>query len=309
MDFPRTLVEWRNNVVVTDDEVPYYDMWKLPFLIQFFHDHGLDFKLWIPVNDCELSPPNNNPRLHDYTYLSDYPGPPTRFYGLERAIHCPARTCWNQDVILRLISIDGDISGVEHHLALKRLSTGEDSFRGRNHALPVLQELKYEGLTFVVFPMMWSAHRLWWFYDLGEILDFVLQVTEGLNFCHERLVAHLDISYDNILVNFAGGAQFPKDFRCWEQVAPLRSHFPVRYYINDFEHAAVFSEDSEPSDRVISGLPNARWGGTKEKFLRRVPPEMEKTEPYCPFRADVWSLGGLFQRYLGVHLLQFSKKV
>ncbi|KAG7445351.1 uncharacterized protein BT62DRAFT_1077032 [Guyanagaster necrorhizus] len=207
----------------------------------------------VPLENGERTP-NGNPRLRDYTYLSDYPGQPTRFYGLE-----------------------------------------QDSFRGRSHALPVFQELKHEGLTFV-------------FYDLGEILDFVLQVSEGLAFCHERLVAHLDVSYDNILVNFAGANNSPKTSAFGSKQLLSDSNFPVRYYMNDFEHAAVFSEDSKPSERTITGLPNARWNGKKEYFTRRVLPEMGNAEPYCPFRADVWSLGGVFQRCLGEHLLQFSKK-
>ncbi|KAG7446691.1 uncharacterized protein BT62DRAFT_919926 [Guyanagaster necrorhizus] len=136
---------------------------------------------------------------------------------------------------------------------------GEDLFRGRNHALPVLQELKYEGLTFVV--------------------------SEGLAFCHKRLVAHLDVSYDNILVNFAGGINSPRT-SAFRSKQYLSVHFPVRYYINGFEHAAVFFEDSKPSERTITGLPNACWGSKKEYFTRRVPPEMGNAEPYCPFRAD-----------------------
>ncbi|SJK97031.1 uncharacterized protein ARMOST_00280 [Armillaria ostoyae] len=48
-DFPRTLAEWRNNVVITDDDVPYYDFFQRylgEHLLQFSKKHMVELDLW-----------------------------------------------------------------------------------------------------------------------------------------------------------------------------------------------------------------------------------------------------------------------
>jgi serine/threonine protein kinase len=141
-------------------------------------------------------------------------------------------------------------------------------------------------------------------------------LSQGIAFCHSRLVAHQvrlphyficelnlifvkDIDRDNILVNFAGGMCQPEETnwstRDW---APFRSYFPIRYFINDFELAVTFDPDSDPSSRVVTGLPTA--GVRPGQYGRDVAPEMLLTSPYCPFRADIWQLGKMFQSIFGV---------
>ncbi len=76
--------------------------------------------------------------------------------------------------------------------------------------------------------------------------------------------------------------------------APFRSHFPIRYYIDDFETAVCFNKDSDPATRKITGLPDIRVGRTKGEYARKYAPEMLTGEPYCPFKADVWYLSRMF---------------
>jgi hypothetical protein len=95
------------------------------------------------------------------------------------------------------------------------------------------------------------------------------------------------------------------------EVAPFRSYFPVRYYINDFEFAVTFDADSEPSSRVMSGLPLT--GIRAGQYARDIAPEMLSGSPYCPFRADIWQLGTMFMSCFDVShhsalLVDFTKR-
>jgi serine/threonine protein kinase len=87
-------------------------------------------------------------------------------------------------------------------------------------------------------------------------------------------------------------------------VTPFRSLFPIRYYLNDFEMAVTFDPSSDPSSRVVTGLPieGIRTGN----YARAVAPEMLSDSPYCPFRADIWQLGTMFKESFGVSNLDFT---
>ena len=90
-------------------------------------------------------------------------------------------------------------------------------------------------------------------------------------------------------------------------MGPFRSYFPVRYYINDFELAATFDPDSEPSSRVVTGLPTT--GIRAGEYGREPAPEMLTGSPYCPFRADVWQLGTMFKWTFGVCVVSHASFV
>ncbi|SJL08522.1 uncharacterized protein ARMOST_11886 [Armillaria ostoyae] len=211
-----------------------------------------------------------------------------------RNIHCPAHNTFNCDVLIRLVSIDGDVTGSEHWCILDRLSIGDVSYRGNNHTVPVLQTLEFEGLRFAVFPLMWPHSFALWFWDIGEFVQFIFQILEGIVFFHEKKIVHLDISEDNVLLNFAGGTYGG----CSEDVHalyPFRSHFPVRYYLTDFEMGEAFDEDK---DMLVTGLPNVRKGGKPEEYGRYPAPEMAMEEAYDPFRVDVWQAGKMMESML-----------
>jgi len=157
-----------------------------------------------------------------------------------------------------------------------------------------LRELVHDDMIFAVFPLLGTGFDSPWFYRFSEVINAVEQVLEGINFCHERLVAHLDLDTDNILINWAGTrCQLPGSSDEGGKLGPFRSYFPVRYYINDFEVAVTFEPHSEPSSRTVTGLP---FTGIRTGEYGRTPaPEMLSGSPYCPFRADIWQLGTMFK--------------
>ncbi|KZS87782.1 hypothetical protein SISNIDRAFT_419173, partial [Sistotremastrum niveocremeum HHB9708] len=194
----------------------------------------------------------------------------------------PARTVDKRDVLIRLIR-KGE-QGEEHLKVLRALCQGERAFHATNHCVPVLQELELGDMTFAVHPYLGGQVDYPWFYDLSEVLDFIIQALEGIAYLHENLVAHLDIDIDNFLFNYAGQARYIEKFRCY---------FPVRYYLGDMELSVMFSPDSDPASRKIVGHPLTRIGVDPAKYGRELVPEMSNDEPYCPFRADMWQFGNM----------------
>jgi hypothetical protein len=59
----------------------------------------------------------------------------------------------------------------------------------------------------------------------------------------------------------------------------------VRYYFTDFEYSIRFAQDSDPTTRLVCGV---------EEMKRFGAPETRGGSPYCPFAADVFSLGYFF---------------
>ncbi|THH19667.1 hypothetical protein EW146_g1547 [Bondarzewia mesenterica] len=299
---PQTLQEWRYHKDQPKGAFP-RDMWTS--LEPFFLSQG--YILWKPQSYALcLSPPNGAPRSPDgFAYSTQYNDlkPKTLSFDMLNTIHCPARTIDNHDVLIRLMAICRD-RGERHRVALSRLATGNDALRGDNHVVPVLKEIVHDDMTFAVFPLLSTGFSEPWYYRFSEVLDAVEQILEGINFCHERLVAHLDIDDDNILINWVGGRS--QSFDDGRKLTPFRSYFPVRYLLNDFELAVTFDPDSEPSSRLVTGLPTT--GIRTGKYGREAAPEMLSGAPYCPFRADIWQLGTMFKSYFG-HLGHLSQSL
>jgi hypothetical protein len=72
---------------------------------------------------------------------------------------------------------------------------------------------------------------------------------------------------------------------------PFRSLFPVRYYLNDFELSVMFDPESDPSSRLVSGVPTARYGRGAKDYGKDLPLEALLDAPYCPFKMDVFQFG------------------
>ncbi|KAF8487762.1 hypothetical protein JB92DRAFT_2758770 [Gautieria morchelliformis] len=292
---PKTLRDWRTSGWEPKGTTP-RDVWTP--LEQFFLERGLTLwkKCYTRYRHLYLVPGNDLPRSPDgfvySTPVSDTR--PESGFDLAKAVHCPARTVDDRDVLIRLIAF-GD-EGLTHLAVLRRLATGHVAFRGENHIVPMLREIVRDDMIFAVFPLMHEGFDSPWHYNYGEVVDAVYQMIEGLTFCHERLVAHLDIDIDNVLINFKGGPT--QDINGITQFGgilgpptPFREHFPVRYYLNDFELSVCYEHDSDPSTHVVNGLPTK---GLRGKYGRHVVSEMLSEQPYCPFRADVWQLGRMF---------------
>ena len=61
-----------------------------------------------------------------------------------------------------------------------------------------------------------------------------------------------------------------------------------RVYLIDFETAVHFSDDVDPSQRLVSGLPfpdNMYGRARAPEFM------VSESHKYCPFRLDMWQFG------------------
>ncbi|SJL13906.1 uncharacterized protein ARMOST_17356 [Armillaria ostoyae] len=318
-EWPKTLPEWRNRCFKPEDSWP-YDLWKPEPLQNFFREHG--YHLWVTMHDrglgddhhhhLALIPPNEEPRRPDgYTFVTCYQCEPgiiihrPNFIQL-RNIHCAVRTIHNQDVLIRLISINGDATGDEHYKAIRRLSQGQTAYRGDNYALPLLNELEFNGLRFVVFPLL-SIGYIPWFYNVDEILDYLVQVFKGVKFCHDNLIAHLDLDSDNILFNFLGARTMLTGIR---NLMPL-VHFDL---ISLSDTISTISKPQFVSMRTqilgvgkLLAYPPTDWVQLKDTIVGNTP-EMLTGDPYCPFKADVWYLGRMLHRNMEEAVKGFVEK-
>ncbi|EJD54038.1 hypothetical protein AURDEDRAFT_157291 [Auricularia subglabra TFB-10046 SS5] len=209
---------------------------------------------------------------------------------------CPARTADGRDVVIRLITIGDD--GKDHKEALERLSTGNVASVIGNHAVPVLQWLHLDELTFAVFPYLSTLDPtpLYAFENLQDMTRHLLQMLEAIAFCHSKFVAHRDVFPGNFMSNFCGGVGF--DFigfyeRDKGPVRPFRSLFPFMVYLIDFEMAVCFDPKSAPSTQVVSSKPYLEIT-PDTGYLRPAAPELVDDQPYNPFMLDVWQLGTYF---------------
>ncbi|PBK76368.1 hypothetical protein ARMSODRAFT_1078520 [Armillaria solidipes] len=298
---PQTLSEWRAQGRPIDHNTS-SSLWLTPLFSTFFRKQG--YRLWKLRNFIQAIPPDETCPIRTFNYVALYGGNITQSFFIDRHIHFPARTIHNQDILIRLASVEGDAWGDQYIQALQRLSMGRSSYEVLNPTLPVLNRLTLDRFHFVVFPLVFTVSRLPWFYDIGEMLDFITQLCQGVQYCHQKRVAHRDIALSNILCNFAGGFVTPTN-RPGDPVHRFRSQFPIRYYITDWEWAAVFDENSALSDCTVIGLPEDR---TPARYSRPVAREMLSSEPYSPFQTDIFHLGKLFQGYLGGELSSYLVK-
>ncbi|OSC97558.1 hypothetical protein PYCCODRAFT_1376921 [Trametes coccinea BRFM310] len=142
------------------------------------------------------------------------------------------------------------------------------------------------------------------FVMVGDVIDFVSQMLEGLEFLHSHRIAHRDIAPPNVMMD--GSSLYPDGHHpvyttcspdLIEEITPLlRMDHPVRYYYVDFGLSVRFQ--SGASTLVVGDV------GRDEEV-----PELSSTVPYDAFKADIYALGNLFdkeflQRYHGLEFLR-----
>ncbi|KAI9067211.1 hypothetical protein FKP32DRAFT_1564216 [Trametes sanguinea] len=139
---------------------------------------------------------------------------------------------------------------------------------------------------------------------VGEVIDFVGQMLQGLAFMHEHRVAHRDIAPPNIMMDAkplypSGHHPVKMDYTpdaVYDAIPLSRTEHPVRYYYVDFGLSVRFPENSPTM--VVGDV------GRDDEV-----PELSSTVPYDPFKADIYALGNLFdkefvQRYHRLEILQ-----
>ncbi|KAL1760205.1 hypothetical protein FB107DRAFT_270253 [Schizophyllum commune] len=158
------------------------------------------------------------------------------------------RTSGGQDAVLRVVAIRDE--GREQLRIWRKLASAPHALISENHALPFLQEIDLEHVTFAVFPFvaqpMDRIYGGWAKNSVGDILDAVMQALEGLAYIHSLGIAH--------------------------------------------RTAIEFPDDCPPSERLCVGLPCINSISDADKYMPPRIPEMHTGEPYDPFKLDVWQL-------------------
>ncbi|KAG8954541.1 hypothetical protein FRC03_011438 [Tulasnella sp. 419] len=170
------------------------------------------------------------------------------------------------------------------------LSSPDLQAHPHNHSIPLLDVLKDPSdpeHVFLVFPLL-RPITFPRFATVGECLDFMKQMLEGLCFLHEHEIAHRDCATPNIMMD--ARLMFPKGWHAIN-MARLPDGKPsdrgitrteagyVRYYFIDFG----YSSKGEYSVHGQNGIERA--------------PELETGDkvPYDPFKLDIYMLGLTFK--------------
>ncbi|GJE86787.1 kinase-like domain-containing protein [Phanerochaete sordida] len=197
----------------------------------------------------------------------------------------PARCRDGRDVIVRVICIGN--KGRTHLDILRKVAHGQMSLFSDNHALPLLDTIEFEDITFGLFPMsgfsLATTYKSWAQNSVGDVVNMIMQALEGLAFLHRHGIAHRDAFPSNFLVQWQ-----PESMALG---APCVSQ--PRVYLIDFECAVAFPDGCPSEERVCVGYPLAGSleGCPLDEYCRGVPPEVESGRPYDPFKLDVWQLG------------------
>ncbi|CAA7262691.1 unnamed protein product [Cyclocybe aegerita] len=195
------------------------------------------------------------PKPSGYSFLGpNNPDPGLRltYWGLSTGLSHAVRGDDGRDYIVTLVTVGKE--GDERLRTLRRLSFSLHPLLSSNHILPIIKEITYEDLTFVVVPKaMYKA--------VEAIVDI-----------HQHRIAHRDLFLDNFIVDW-----FP------ESMISRKSVVKPRVYLIDFETAIDMSDP----EQLCRGLPFP-----DDKYFRPRAPELSTPdEPYCPFRLDIWQFG------------------
>lgn len=181
-----------------------------------------------------------------------------------------------------------------------------------NHCVPILEVLRPpddDQYVILVMPFLRECMNPA-FETIGEVVEFLRQIFEGMRFMHENRVAHRDCHHPNIMMD--ADAMYPGGFHAANQnmtpdYSRLAKHFsrterPPKYYFIDFGISIRFSpDDSDPHAKVDA------WGGGYDH-----PPENRKVNSeYNPFPADVYYMGNIIKHNFieGSEYLEIKKKL
>ncbi|RDB28259.1 hypothetical protein Hypma_001452 [Hypsizygus marmoreus] len=216
-----------------------------------------------------------------------------------------------------LIEIDAKRKKDGKIVCLKRIKTRSDEvaigqyftsehLKGpRNHCVPIWDSFHDPVLSevdYIVMPVL-RPYDDPEFRAVGEVVDFVTQLLEGLDFMHSHNVAHGDLAAANIMMDatpiYPQGWHFVLD-SCApngiDLLVPLqRIDRPVRYFIVDFGLSLRFGPNQS---HLVDGL-----GGRDPD-----PPELYSEEPSDAFKLDIFTLGNVFfkefqEKYLELDFL------
>ncbi|KAJ3782090.1 kinase-like domain-containing protein [Lentinula aff. detonsa] len=190
-------------------------------------------------------------------------------------------------------------------VAMKRveISTGEDQIATlfsddahnsdpRNHSVRIIEVLPVPEGNEKILVMAWMREVMDpRFRTVGEAVQFLKEMIEGLQYMHQNNVAHRDCSMNNMAMeaNAMYTRQYhpvrPKKRYDWSGRAlhHSRTRCPPRYYLIDFGQSRMY-DPSQPRGTEYA----LRSGGY-------TPPEGLADTPCDPFATDVFLLGNLMR--------------
>ncbi|TFK74319.1 hypothetical protein BDN72DRAFT_81440 [Pluteus cervinus] len=179
----------------------------------------------------------------------------------------------------------------------KLLSSDALASDARNYCvrlLDVLQPTDAPDITILVFPFLQQLTASP-FDTFGEIVGFIKQIFDGLQFLHHHHIAHRDIGIPNFMMD--GNEMFPEGWNAvdgrWtprgqkHSNAYTRTQRPPRYHFIDFGLSRRF----DPSDTNPLAEPIA--GGD-----RTVPEFKTNKEAFNPFQTDIYYIGNTIREFI-----------
>jgi len=187
-------------------------------------------------------------------------------------------------------------------------SSGSAANDPRNHVVPILQVLDVpheEDLIIIVMPLLRKYDNPW-FDTVGEALECIRQLFEGLQFMHQNNIAHRDLARPSIMMDASG--MYPEGFhprdigmsRDYTHYAKpyTRTQRPPKYYFIGFGSAKRYPTATAHEPVLDSPI----WGFDKTvPEFRKVPPS-----PCDPFATDVYYLGNVLKEDFQVTKLGFE---
>ncbi|EIW54112.1 uncharacterized protein TRAVEDRAFT_132053 [Trametes versicolor FP-101664 SS1] len=162
-----------------------------------------------------------------------------------------------------------------------------------NHCVPIVDvfpDTLDPTYTFMVMPFLRPFDNPE-FELVGEVIEFVRQMLEGLAFLHSHSVAHRDIAVPNVMMD--GRLLYPQGHHpvrmdssidAIDELKPLRRiDVQIKYFYVDFGLSVKFPPGG--SSQVVGKL------GRDASV-----PELSWTTPYDAYKADVHALGTVFQK-------------
>ncbi|KAJ3861685.1 hypothetical protein EV359DRAFT_46698 [Lentinula novae-zelandiae] len=213
---------------------------------------------------------------------------------LQGSIMDAVRISDNKPVLLKAVSRIIHPQEVKIGMSFSSKSMASDP---RNHCIPIYDVFPVPDseMDLIVMPVLRPFDNPQ-FDTVGEVIAFIQQLFEGIQFMHEHLVAHGDCTEMNILMD--GSQMYPQGwntldpwqarndpFRAAKRVG-FRMQFWPKYYLIDFGLSHMYS-----SKRTVPPLERILRGGDKS-----APEHAPKYKSANPFSTDIYYIGNLIRR-------------
>ncbi|CAA7270063.1 unnamed protein product [Cyclocybe aegerita] len=183
---------------------------------------------------------------------------------------------------------------------IRYLNSGALRSDPRNKTVPLLDVILFphtDEKALIVMPMLLQFNAILFRY-MNELCQSMEQFFVGLAFMHEHNIAHRDACYRNLMMDVTHVLPHGYHFACWDtedglykRVRPLerRSVSPPDYFIIDFGLSSQFPP----------GVTGVKLRGLFGQD--RTVPEGLTGEMYDPFKYDVYQLGNVLARLVGMY--------